>query len=209
MNLLVKVCGMRDGDNIRRVEALGVDFIGFVFHAPSPRCVCALPSYLPAKAKRTGVFVNRPLAEVAMWADRFDLQFIQLHGEEPPEYCRHLRQTLGLPLIKAFHLSRPDDLRHTLPYEGLCDYYLFEPRGTSPGGNGIPLDLSLPYNYQGRTPFLLSGGIGPDSIEALHRFSHPRWAGIDLNSRFELVPGLKDVERLERFLQLINYKLPL
>lgn len=209
MNLLVKVCGMRDGDNIRRVEALGVDFIGFVFHAPSPRCVCALPSYLPAKAKRTGVFVNRPLAEVAMWADRFDLQFIQLHGEEPPEYCRHLRQTLGLPLIKAFHLSRPDDLRHTLPYEGLCDYYLFEPQGTSPGGNGIPLDLSLPYNYQGRTPFLLSGGIGPDSIEALHRFSHPRWAGIDLNSRFELAPGLKDVERLERFLQLINYKLPL
>ena len=201
MNLLVKVCGMTDGDNIRQVEALGVDLIGFVFYAPSPRCVCALPSYLPTKAKRVGVFVDSSREEVAMMADRVGLQLIQLHGGESPEYCRRLRETLGLPLIKAFHLSRPNDLRPTLLYEGLCDYYLFEPRGKSPGGNGVTLDLELLHDYLGETPFLLSGGIGPDSVKALHRFHHPRWAGIDLNSRFELAPGLKDVERLNRFLQ--------
>ena len=169
MDLLVKVCGMTDGDNIRRVEALGVDFIGFVFHEPSPRYAGVVPSYLPERAKRVGVFVDSPRKEVERKAERFGLQVLQLHGGESPDYCRCLRETLGLPLVKAFHLAEPEDLRRTEPYEGLCDFFLFEPLTCLPGGSG-----------------------------------HPRWAGIDLNSRFELAPGLKDVERLGQFLQALT-----
>ena len=204
MNLLVKVCGMTDGDNIRRVEALGVDFIGFVFHEPSPRYAAIVPSYLPERAKRVGVFVDSPREEVERKAERFGLQVLQLHGGESPDYCRCLRETLGLPLVKAFHLAEPEDLRRTEPYEGLCDFFLFEPLTCLPGGSGKTFDWQLLRPYEGRTPFLLSGGIGSDSIEALRRFHHPRWAGIDLNSRFELAPGLKDVERLSQFLQALT-----
>lgn len=198
---MTKVCGMTDGDNIRRVEALGVDFIGFVFHTPSPRCVRALPSYLPRRARRTGVFVDMPPEEVAMWADRFGLQAVQLHGRESPAYCRDLAGRLGLPVIKAFHLSRPEDLYATRQYEGLCACYLFEPHGEAPGGNGKRLDTGLLRLYRGQTPFLLSGGIGPDSLGALATFRHPWWAGIDLNSRFEQAPGIKDVAKLKDFLE--------
>ena len=111
---------------------------------------------------------------------------------------------MGLPLVKAFHLAETEDLRRTEPYEGLCDFFLFEPLTCLPGGSGKTFDWQLLHSYEGRTPFLLSGGIGPDSTEALRRFRHPRWAGIDLNSRFELAPGLKDVERLGQFLQALT-----
>ena len=136
MDLLVKVCGMTDGDNIRRVEALGVDFIGFVFHEPSPRYAGVVPSYLPERAKRVGVFVDSPRKEVERKAERFGLQVLQLHGGESPDYCRRLRETLGLPLVKAFHLAETEDLRRTEPYEGLCDFFLFEPLTCLPGGSG-------------------------------------------------------------------------
>ena len=158
----------------------------------------------PERAKRVGVFVDSPRKEVERKAERFGLQVLQLHGGESPDYCRRLRETLGLPLVKAFHLAETEDLRRTEPYEGLCDFFLFEPLTCLPGGSGKTLDWQLLHHYEGRTPFLLSGGIGPDSIEALRRFHHPRWAGIDLNSRFELAPGLKDVERLGQFLQALT-----
>ena len=186
MSPLIKVCGMTEAENIRNVELQGVDMIGFIFYPKSPRCLCQMPGYLPACAKRVGVFVNESKENILMYADRFSLDYIQLHGNEAPEYCRSLRNA-GLHLIKAFSILLPKDLLSVSAYNGLCDYYLF--------------DTKTLHRYNGPTPFLLSGGINPYSVKALREFRHPYFAGIDINSRFETAPGIKDVERISNFLK--------
>ena len=201
--LICKVCGMTLGDNIRQVEQLGADWIGFIFYPRSPRFLDALPDYLPLRAERVGVFVDRPKEEVLMYADRFGLQAVQLHGHESPGYCRTLRGR-GLRIIKAFPIATADDLLATTDYEGCCDYYLFDTKSEKFGGSGNQFDWNLLHRYQGHTPFLLSGGINQYSTQAIKQFHHPRLAGIDINSRFETSPGLKDVTRIKNFLQTIR-----
>ena len=202
-NLLIKVCGMTQAENIRAAEDLGTDLIGFIFYPKSPRCVCQLPAYLPEKAKRVGVFVNQSKDELDMYADRFNLDYLQLHGNESPEYCRSL-QSRGFKLIKAFSIAKNKDLSRIAAYENLCDYYLFDTETSLYGGSGTPFDWSLLKQYNGTTPFLLSGGIGPHSVRALQSFHHPQWAGIDLNSRFESSPGIKDISRLQTFINQLS-----
>lgn len=197
---IIKVCGMTEADNIRDVEQLGVDMIGFIFYPKSPRCLCERPGYLPLYAKRVGVFVNESKENILMYADRFRLNYIQLHGNESPDYCRTLHNN-GLHLIKAFSISLPKDLFDVSAYDGLCDYYLFDTKTPQYGGSGNQFDWNILHRYNGSTPFLLSGGINPYSAKAIKEFHHPRLAGIDLNSRFETAPGLKDVERIEIFLK--------
>ena len=200
MNKIIKVCVMTEADNIRNVEQLGVDMMGFIFYSKSPRCLCEMPEYLPVHAKRVGVFVNETKENVVMYADRFGLDYIQLHGSESPQYCRSLRSN-GLHLIKAFSISLPKDLMAATAYQGLCDYYLFDTKTPQFGGSGSQFDWSLLNFYNGVTPFLLSGGINSYSAKALKELHHRRFAGIDINSRFETAPGVKDVERIQRFLQ--------
>ncbi|WP_300699426.1 phosphoribosylanthranilate isomerase [Bacteroides sp.] len=197
---IIKVCGMTEANNIRDIEQLGVDMIGFIFYPKSPRCMCEIPEYLPVRAKRVGVFVNESKEDILMYADRFGLSYIQLHGNESPDYCRTL-QSNGLRLIKAFSISLPKDLFDVSTYDGLCDYYLFDTKTPQFGGSGNQFDWNILHRYNGSTPFLLSGGINPYSAKAIKEFHHPRLAGIDLNSRFETAPGLKDVERIEIFLE--------
>lgn len=203
MSLLIKVCGMTEAENIRRVEQLGVDLMGFIFYPKSPRCLCRMPGYLPACARRVGVFVNESKENVLMYADRFSLDYLQLHGNESPEYCRSLRRA-GIRLIKAFAVAQPRDLLAASAYNGLCDYYLFDTKTPQYGGSGNRFDWNLLHRYDGPTPFLLSGGIHPYSAEAIREFHHPRLAGIDLNSRFETAPGIKDTERIADFLNQIT-----
>ena len=204
MTPLIKVCGMTEAENIRNVEQLGVDMIGFIFYPKSPRCLCEIPEYLPVQAKRVGVFVNENKEDILMYADRFGLNYIQLHGNESPEYCRSLRSN-GLHLIKAFSISQPKDLTEVSAYKGLCDYYLFDTKTPQYGGSGNQFDWSLlNLCYSGTTPFLLSGGINPYSVKAIQEFHHPRLAGIDINSRFETSPGIKDVARIEKFLRALR-----
>lgn len=200
MTPLIKVCGMTEAENIRDVEELGVDMIGFIFYPKSPRCLCEMPEYLPVKARRVGVFVNESKENILVYADRFGLQYIQLHGTESPEYCRSLRSS-GLHLIKAFSISLPKDMLAISAYKGLCDYYLFDTKTPQYGGSGNQFDWNLLHRYNGNTPFLLSGGINPYSVKAIREFHHPKLAGIDINSRFETAPGIKDVERIEKFMQ--------
>lgn len=201
MNLLIKVCGMTDGDNIRQVEALGVDYIGLVFYPHSPRFVYQMPSYLPQQARPVGVFVNESKETVLTYADRFGLDCVQLHGDESPLYCRALREGHGLTVIKAFHLATPRDLAATDDYHGACDYFLFESKTPQRGGTGRQFDWTLLNRYTGQTPFFLSGGLNAGSARAIRQFRHPQLAGIDLNSRFETSPGIKDVERIRLFLK--------
>ena len=198
---MIKVCGMREADNIRDVEALGIDMMGFIFWPKSSRYVSQRPDYLPKRVKRVGVFVDEDPEQVKRLADDYALDYIQLHGQESPSYIFQLR---GLHVIKAFNISIAEDLLQTQPYEGLVDFFLFDAKGKSVGGNGEKFNWDVLDAYQGATPFLLSGGIGSDDAERVNAFYHPKCIGIDLNSRFELSPGLKDVAKLKEFMCNLN-----
>ena len=211
--MIIKVCGMREAENIREVEALGIDMMGFIFWPKSKRYVSQRPDYLPKRVKRVGVFVDEDPGLVKRIAHDYGLDYIQLHGSESPAYIFQLR---GLHVIKAFNISTAEDLLQTQPYEGLVDYFLFDTKGKSVGGNGKKFDWSVLEAYNGSTPFLLSGGIGPDDAPALRTFfsagsgsATAKCIGIDLNSRFETAPGLKDIDALRRFLHtLISPNIP-
>ena len=195
---MIKVCGMRETDNIREVETLGIDMMGFIFWPKSSRFVNQRPNYLPKRVKRVGVFVDEEPEQVKRLADDYGLDYIQLHGHESPEYIFQLG---GLHIIKAFNISTAEDLLQTQPYEGLVDYFLFDAKGKSVGGNGEKFNWDVLDAYHGSTPFLLSGGIGPDDATNVKAFHHPKCIGIDLNSRFEMTPGHKDINKLKRFLE--------
>ena len=202
--MIIKTCGMRDADNIRAVSELGIDWMGFIFWAPSSRYVSEKPSFLPTRQKRVGVFVDARIEEVKSKADEYALDLIQLHGNESPAFCERLKANSRQQLIKAFNIATQEDLEQTIPYEGLVDYFLFDTKAKMVGGNGTQFDWSVLSAYQGNTPFLLSGGIGPDDAEKVRNFHHPQLAGIDLNSRFELSPAFKDIEKLKQFITEYN-----
>lgn len=206
---IIKICGMRDADNIRAVEQLGVDYLGFIFWSKSKRYVSEPPAYLPTRCKRVGVFVNALPDDILRLVNAYLLDAVQLHGQESPHYIECLRKKLlqcgDVPplLIKAFNIATPDDLDLTREYDTLVDYFLFDTKGKQAGGNGTQFDWSVLEHYHGQTPFFLSGGIGPDDAERILAFHHPQFRGIDLNSRFETAPGLKDINKLRNFL---NYE---
>lgn len=191
---MIKVCGMRDADNIREVEALGIDMMGFIFYPRSRRYVGEVPAYMPQHCRRVGVFVNADRDTILRHVEAFGLDMVQLHGDESPAFCASLH---GLSLIKAVHASA---LSEAYAYEGLVDYLLFETPCAGYGGSGEQFDWSLLAGYGGHTPFLLSGGIAPADASRVRAFRHPRFAGIDLNSRFEIAPGIKDAGSLRRFI---------
>ena len=199
--MIVKVCGMRDAQNIRDVEKLGVDWIGMIFWPQSKRFVAEVPSYLPKHQKRVGVFVDAPLEDIRQHISDYQLNIIQLHGQESPDYVKALKPHTT---IKAFNIAKADDLVQTEQYEGIADYFLFDTKGLMVGGNGQKFDWSVLTAYHGKTPFLLSGGIGLDDAESINSFHHPCCIGIDLNSRFEVSPAFKDIDKLRTFLGKIK-----
>ena len=227
---------MRDGDNIREVAALGVDWIGMIFWPKSPRHVTMIPTYagiIPDRApavggkeanspKRVGVFVDEMPQNIITRVVNFKLDIIQLHGHETPIVIRNLRKTLdpdirpGIRIIKALTVATPDDVAAYKQYEDCVDYFLFDTKCQSVGGRGQHFDWTLLNAYDGNKPFLLSGGIGPDDAHRLKEWfnvdSNPvaaKCIGIDLNSRFETAPGLKDVHALSLFLsQFSSKKIP-
>lgn len=199
--MMVKVCGMRDADNIRQVEALGADLIGFIFWRGSSRCVAECPSYLPMHAGRVGVFVDEDIDVVRRIAHEYSLSHIQLHGSESPEYCTQLEE---YRVIKAFSIASSDDLRQTERYMGCADLFLFDTKGKRVGGNGEKFNWDVLSRYDVDVPFLLSGGIGPEDAGRVKEFSHPKCVGIDLNSRFETAPAMKDIDKLSTFINAIK-----
>ena len=199
--MIRKVCGMREAGNICEVEALGIDWMGFIFWAHSARNVSLKPDYLPSRCKRVGVFVNAPISFIREKVRDFGLDILQLHGGEDEDFIRQLRSELpSLLIVKALNVAHKEDLEQSERYEGLCDFFLFDTKAEKVGGNGKSFDWDILHNYKGTTPFLLSGGIGPDDKERLRAFHHPQMAGIDLNSRFEIRPAVKDIHLLKSFL---------
>jgi len=206
--MIIKVCGMRNADNIRQVDAIqGVNWMGFIFWPHSSRYVSERPTYLPTHAKRVGVFVNEDIEQVKRIADDYALNLIQLHGHESPAYCRRLRSICrdSIATIKAFNIATIDDLTQTSAYTGVADYFLFDTKGKSVGGNGEKFDWDILQHYHGQTPFLLTGGIKPTDAEKVRAFHHPQFAGIDLNSGFETSPAMKDPALLSTFIDQITH----
>ena len=203
---------MRDAENIREVEklftlhsSLFTFLMGFIFWPKSSRYVSKRPAYLPTKCKRVGVFVDASIEEIMQKVQDYALDAIQLHGHESPDYIHTLRVDGGFAaVIKAFNIATAADLEATKPYEDLADYFLFDTKGKSVGGNGEKFDWSVLEAYTGDTPFLLSGGIGPDDAERVIAFHHSKCVGIDLNSKFEVAPALKDINKLREFIKEIR-----
>lgn len=209
--MICKVCGMREPRNIRAIEALRPDWMGFILWAGSPRYVSAPPAYLPTSpVRRVGVFVNASHEEILRQVLAFRLDILQLHGSESPLYCRQLGRFLsdtGLPplkFVKVFNISCAFDLAAASDYYGTVDYFLFDTRSPMPGGSGHQFDWNILRAYNGPIPFLLSGGIGPDDLLRLREYHHPRCVGFDLNSRFEIEPGLKDPALLATFIHTLK-----
>lgn len=201
--MLIKVCGMRDPENIRQTAALNIQLMGFIFYSTSKRYTEYVPEALPAHIKKAGVFVNAEGSFIRECVIRYHLDFVQLHGNESSALCGELQQA-GISVIKVFSIESEADLEHTALYKGCCDYFLFDTKCTGYGGSGKSFNWSVLSAYKGDTPFLLSGGINPESVTSLTEFTHPKWAGIDVNSGFEIAPGLKDVEKLKNFIQTIK-----
>lgn len=205
--MIVKVCGMRDAVNIRQVDELGmVDWMGFIFFPRSPRHVTTVPDYLPRHCKRVGVFVNAAADDILRRVRDFRLDFVQLHGKETPEDCTQLRSVLGtkVGIIKMIQIASPADLEAATNYEEVSDYFLFETKCDSYGGSGQQFNWAILQHYHGHTPFLITGGIGADDADKVNAFRHPRFLGIDLNSRFETAPALKDVAKLKEFVAKVK-----
>ena len=200
--LKVKVCGMRDGENIREVDRLGIDWMGFIFYPKSSRFVDSVPTYLPVSVRRVGVFVNADPEYILDKVKLFSLGAVQLHGHETPEAVLSIKENLppDTLVVKALNIGTPEDLAPVAAYEGMVDFFLFDTKASLAGGNGTKFDWNVLSSYNGSTPFFLSGGIGPDDAERVLSFSHPMLRGIDLNSRFEISPGVKDTSLLKRFL---------
>ena len=205
--MIIKVCGMRDADNIRAVAKTGVNWMGMIFWPRSSRHVADLSAAnaIPYGIERVGVFVDQSCEDIINIAEKCRLDVIQLHGKESRESILALRRRLrmGVRLMKAISVGATDDIGKASEYEDIVDYLLFDTKCTTVGGSGKQFDWSVLDEYNGSTPFLLSGGIGPDDAEAVSLFRHPLMMGIDLNSRFETAPAYKDVEKLSSFINEI------
>lgn len=205
----IKVCGMREADNILAVDALDIDYMGFIFYPQSARFVSAPPNGMPVHAKRVGVFVNADTTDILQHVKFYSLDFVQLHGNETPQQCSEVREKARalaheVGIWKAISLQNDTDLMLCEPYSKVVDAFVFDTKCASYGGSGNKYDWSLLDAYDVPVPFLLSGGIGPSDVQSIKQFRHPQFAGIDLNSRFETSPGYKDLHCLTTFIQAIK-----
>jgi len=196
---------MGDTAIMHQLAKLPVDMLGFIFYPRSPRYVVgkiepAEIAKLKEVISKVGVFVNESEEAILKLAYAYHLDTIQLHGNETPELCKTLKEKRFV-VIKAFNLNKNNDYKAYAPY---CDYFLFDTPSEKHGGTGAKFDWALLADYKGKTPFLLSGGIGPDDAEELKQINHPQMAGIDINSKFEVEPGIKNVDIIGDFVNKVK-----
>jgi phosphoribosylanthranilate isomerase len=205
MGRIIKICGLKDPENILRIIQLNPDWIGLIFYPGSPRFVSDIEilrflNNLTGKPLITAVFVNPDIAEVDHVTSGLRIDMIQFHGTETPATCQKFRDA-GFLVMKAFAIQKDFDFTQTEKYQEKADYFLFDTPGPKHGGTGEQFSWELLSNYHGKTPFLLSGGISPDTVAIP---DHPHLAGLDLNSRFEISPGIKNIELLKKFINKIR-----
>ncbi len=204
----IKVCGMKYKENIESVAALEPDYLGFIFYDRSKRNFDGHIPDIDQKIKKAGVFVNASKLFVNAMILKHDLDAVQLHGDESVSYCLSLRadNVYGFEIIKAFSISEKFDFKILEAYMPACDYFLFDTKGKERGGNGTLFDWKLLKQYELSKPFFLSGGIGPAETGQIAEFLNSTLASncyaIDVNSKFESEPGMKNVLELKNFIEL-------
>lgn len=205
----LKVCGMREKQNIDELVSLAPDFIGFIFYDKSPRYVgedfnSEWVKAIPREVKKVGVFVNASPDYVVNMVRKYDLQYAQLHGNEMPDYCRSVRQK-GVNVIKAFSVDDNFNFAVLNNYKPHCDMFLFDTKGEQPGGNGVSFNWEILRKYDNEKPFFLSGGISLDNIDEVVSLSQTmRIYGVDINSKFEKEPGVKDIELISSLISKVR-----
>jgi len=200
---------MKNPYNIRELAQLPIDFMGLIFYTKSPRYIGDLTpevlDVLPENIGRVGVFVNEDLQVVVDSINKYRLNYVQLHGNESPEYYLNLKEfSPEIKIIKAFSIAEASDLEKTDNYENKVDYFLFDTKTPQYGGSGQKFDWSILNDYKGNTPFFLSGGISAEDALLIRKLENNRIVGLDLNSKFEIEPGLKNIELLHRFINEIK-----
>lgn len=198
---------MREPGNIREVSGLRPDYMGFIFYPASKRYAGRLsPSDFvdfPDDIRKVAVFVNASRENIASTCQAFSIRILQLHGDEPPAFCQSLREE-GFQVIKAIRVGQGLDLKEMEKFAGVCDFLLFDTSGEGFGGTGLQFDWSRLQDYTLGLPFFLSGGIAPGDAERIMDMDIPQLYAVDLNSRFEIKPGLKNTDELENFIREIR-----
>ena len=202
--------------NTAEVAILQPDYLGFIFYEKSARFFDGNIPEIPNGIKKVGVFVNVSVEFILNKIEKHRINAVQLHGNESPEFCTQLKEEChknrslsAIQIIKVFSIKNEFNFKTLQPYEASCDYFLFDTKGQLPGGNGYTFDWSVLKNYPSNKPYFLSGGIGLEEIEKIKSFMKTDESklcyAIDVNSKFEIEPGLKKIEDLEKFKSLISH----
>lgn len=204
----LKVCGMKYQENMIEVAKLQPDYLGFIFYEKSARFFKGTIPNLPKYIKKVGVFVNASIEEICEKVKKYNLDAVQLHGDESPEFCiachaELVSASLPVEIIKVFSIKDNFDFETIKPFEPFCDFFLFDTKGKLPGGNGYTFNWNVLKQYPSTKPYFLSGGIGLDETESVLSFLKMEASkycyAIDVNSKFEIEPGLKHIEKLKTF----------
>ncbi len=203
--MIIKVCGIKEKENLRAICELNIDMVGFNFYPPSSRFTAdvSLSGLVPDHIKKVGVFVNASYNEIMAKARDFDLDYAQLHGDETDDFCASIQERVSV--IKALPIKEKEDLAVISNYQHI-DFFLFDTKVKSYGGSGHKWDWSFLEGAKSSTPFLMAGGIGPKDVEKIQTIKHVDFNGVDINSRFEISPGLKDVDKIKTFAEAIKNK---
>jgi len=208
----VKVCGITTVNQLKELEMMDVDFAGLIFHKPSPRYVLnEIKSPYSIKneninIKKVGVFVNESINTVIDTAKEWELDMVQLHGDESPAFCKEIKSLFKT--TKAFRVGASIGFSEIDSYKIVVDHFLFDTLGERYGGTGIQFEWDLLSAIEINHSFFLSGGIGSDDVDKINEFCKRTTSlyALDLNSKFEIAPGIKDMERLSMFISSIQKK---
>ena len=202
----LKVCGMKYKDNMEAVASLQPDYMGFIFYDKSSRFFDTDIPQISKSIKKAGVLVNTELETVIEKIKQHSLDTVQLHGKESPEYCNTLSE-FDIEIIKVFSIKDEFNFKELNPYKDSVDYFLFDTKGKLPGGNGYTFNWDVLKDYPLTIPYFLSGGIGLNEIDKIAAFKNSPASkycyAIDVNSKFEIEPGLKNINELEKFIELL------
>ena len=204
----LKICGMREAENIRQLLALQPDYMGFIFYEKSSRFVGEtldeeLLKSFPFTTRKVGVFVNATAAYILEMYKKYELDYVQLHGEELPDFCRNLKLK-GVNIIKAFSMDENFNFGKLQNYKPYCDFFLFDTKGKERGGNGITFDWNILNQYDNEKSFFLAGGINLENIINAMEISGLKIHSLDVNSKFEISPAMKNIDKIEELMKILK-----
>ena len=204
----LKICGMREAENIRQLLALQPDYMGFIFYEKSSRFVGEgldeeLLKSFPFTTRKVGVFVNSTASYILEMYKKYKLDYVQLHGEELPDFCKNLKHK-GVNVIKAFSIDTDFNFGKLQNYKPYCDFFLFDTKGEQRGGTGKSFDWNILDKYDNEKPFFLAGGIDLENVHNALKITDLKIHSLDVNSKFEISPALKNIDMLEELMSIIK-----